>query len=407
MSFLGNEVLPLIRTRADLHRWHAANAHGSQMHQGIDILEAARPSVDPVEVHKVTHAALASAIKVIARADDSSGIIGDACRRLLALHPRTAAAANPNIARLVDWMITFQFDGDVDFFEIDPVAYAPALAEKGMAGYRGRLQEVRDRIGLAPADGLADPCRHDRWTLEWNDQRLAVLDRDVEMIIRTHVRDRGVAARFQDTARALAEIEEFDLAIDWAHQALDIGPRHQSMAAAEYWCALLETHRPEHALDARLEVFRRWPSSGTGASLYRSAGDLRDGYRDEVMAALESHPRDAVVFALDTLKDAPLAWRLAHSLDLADGDIWDLVVKTYEKIDPVAVLPVHRRLVEQDLVEADARRYRSAARRLARMRTLAASTPEAQEVDTLIRDLREAHRRRPRLQQEFDRAHLP
>jgi hypothetical protein len=38
-------------------------------------------------VYVVTHKALASAIKVIARADDSSGIIGDACRRLLELHP--------------------------------------------------------------------------------------------------------------------------------------------------------------------------------------------------------------------------------------------------------------------------------------------------------------------------------
>ena len=37
-------------------------------------------------MYAVTHKALASAIKVIARAD-SSGIIGDACRRLLELHP--------------------------------------------------------------------------------------------------------------------------------------------------------------------------------------------------------------------------------------------------------------------------------------------------------------------------------
>ncbi len=41
----------------------------------------------------MTHKALASAITVIAQADDSSGIIGGACRRLLDLHPRAAAAA--------------------------------------------------------------------------------------------------------------------------------------------------------------------------------------------------------------------------------------------------------------------------------------------------------------------------
>jgi len=90
---LADTVLPLIRTRTELYRWSAANAHGSQMHEAVDILETAIPTSDPADVYAVTHKALASAIKVIARADDSSGIIGDACRRLLDLHPRLAASA--------------------------------------------------------------------------------------------------------------------------------------------------------------------------------------------------------------------------------------------------------------------------------------------------------------------------
>ena len=53
-------------------------------------------------------------------------------------------------------------------------------------------------------------ARHQRFVLGWNDQRLAVWDRDVDAIIATHVRGGGVAAWFQgtakDTAKALAEI---------------------------------------------------------------------------------------------------------------------------------------------------------------------------------------------------------
>ena len=41
------------------------------------------------------------------------------------------------------------------------------------------------------------------------------------------------------------------------------------------------------------------------------------------------------------------------------------------------------------------------------MRTLAKNTSQAAEVDRFITDLREIHRRRPRLQLEFDRAGLP
>ena len=63
-------------------------------------------------------------------------------------------------------------------------------------------------------------------------------------------------------------------------------------------------------------------------------------------------------------------------------------------------------MVLADLEHADAGSYRSAARRLARMRKLASGSPEADEVDELIADLRETHRRRPRLQLEFDRAGL-
>jgi hypothetical protein len=51
-------------------------------------------------------------------------------------------------------------------------------------------------------------------------------------------------------------------------------------------------------------------------------------------------------------------------------------VTAHEKVDPLAVLPTLNKLVDAD-------------------------------VDHVIRELRETHRRRPRLQQEFDRAGLP
>ena len=64
MTRLAEAVLPLIRTRADLSRWRASDAHGRQMHEAVDILEAAIPTSDRIEVYAVTHKALASAIKL-------------------------------------------------------------------------------------------------------------------------------------------------------------------------------------------------------------------------------------------------------------------------------------------------------------------------------------------------------
>lgn len=410
VTTLADAVLPLIRTRSDLYRYAASNAHGRDMHEAIDILEAAIPTTEPAEIYAVTHKALASSLKVISRADDSSGIIGDACRRLLEIHPRAAAAARTPVGKLIDWMMRFQFDDDeVDYFELDPVAYAPALGEVGMAGYRRRLAEVEAKLGPRPSpDELwTSGQAHEWFTLDWNAQRLAVLDHDIDAIIRTHAKDRKVAARLADTAQAFAEIGEIDLAIDWARQATEFDRGHQSRAAADYWCGLLAAHRPAEELDARLSVFRTWPSSTTAGRLHHAAANAWPGYRDEVVATLAANPREAVIFALLTLKEPEFAWNLAHSLTLDSDDAWSELVKVYEQVDPIATLPIHQRLVEHELVRTGAQHYRLAARRLATMRRLSAGSEKSAEVNDLIADLRQTHRRRPRLQQEFDRAGLP
>jgi tetratricopeptide (TPR) repeat protein len=306
-------------------------------------------------------------------------------------------------------MIKFQFDNECDYFTVDPVAYARALGNVGIASYRAKLADIEARLGPRPSEEQRWTAAHshDWFTLDWNAQRLAVLDRDVEAIIRTHARDRKVAAWLQDTAEALAEIGEFDLAIDWARQALDVGPDHQSLKAGEYWCALLAEHRPVELLAARLELFRRWPSSSTAARLYRDAGEAWPQYSDEVMQRLADSPRDSVLFALLSLKDVQYAWELAHSLALEDDRTWSDLVKVYEKVDPIAVLPVLNRLVLRELVETGAQHYQIAVRRLKKMRKLAAGSEHEAEVDWFIAELRETNRRRPRLQQEFDRAGLP
>jgi hypothetical protein len=424
MAELADAVLPLIRTRADDWRWNVADGHGVQMHAAVDRLESAVDSDDPAVVLDVTQRAIASAVKVILRADDSSGIIGDAIRRLLDLHPRVAERAKPSTRKLVDWMIKFQFGGEQDFFTIDPVAYATALADRGMVAYRKRLDQIAAGLGPEPSDDqehaafqnrLDDPGsyermandRHARFLLEWNAKRLAVFDRDAEAIIRTHAKDRRVAAWFEDTARALEEIGEIDLAIDWARRATNFDYGHQSVRAARYWCDLLTEHRPGDLLDARLMVFRRWPDSGHAAQVHSALGQDWPTYRDEVMAALRPSPRDSVLFAFDSLDDLELAWSLAHELSLDDTGLWGRLGRAYEKVDPAAVLPLYTQLVVSGLQAADARVYRDQARRLAKMRRLAATIGADAEVDALIAQLRDTHKRRPRLQQEFDRAGLP
>ncbi|GFG73221.1 hypothetical protein [Mycobacterium botniense] len=79
MTVLADAVLPLVRTRAEVWRRSVANAHGTRMHEAVAMLRnAAHGAGDPAEVFAVTQRAIAAALTVIMRADDSSGIIGDA-----------------------------------------------------------------------------------------------------------------------------------------------------------------------------------------------------------------------------------------------------------------------------------------------------------------------------------------
>jgi uncharacterized Zn finger protein len=224
-----------------------------------------------------------------------------------------------------------------------------------------------------------------------------VLDRDVDAIIRTHARDQRVAAWLHETAKAFEEIGEIDLALQWAHQASNHTPSHQALQAAEYRCELLARHRPTETTQARYEVFSRWPSATSAARLHGTADEIWNEYQDEVMRTLSSQPRDLVLFTLLTLQNPQLAWEQAHQAELVDAQVWEELVKAYETVDPAAVLPVYQKLVEHELVNADAQHYRRAAKHLAKMRKLAAHTNHVEETDAFIAELRETHKRRLRL----------
>lgn len=110
-------------------------AVGTSAHSTIEAV--ARTSDNVLGIHRCrgSHRRLAapdrrpaSAIKVTARAEDSSDIRA-ACRRLLDLHPKAPAAAHAPVGKTIDWM-KVQYDGEVDYFKLDPVAYPPGSAKR-------------------------------------------------------------------------------------------------------------------------------------------------------------------------------------------------------------------------------------------------------------------------------------
>ena len=131
-------------------------------------------------------------VKVMLHADDSDGTIGDLARDLLELHAQVCDEVVVDPMKLAKWMLCFSLD-DQDFFELDPVRYAGALGEFGLAAYR---REVRQRLDSGD----------DSFGVGYAQERLAVLDRDVSEIVRLLGGDLRNPYQFIRVAEAMEEL---------------------------------------------------------------------------------------------------------------------------------------------------------------------------------------------------------
>lgn len=110
------------------------------------------------ELVRLIERAVGRVVKVILRADDSDGQIGDLGRELLDVHALAcdAGVADPvKLARVREtrWMVRFASD-DQDFFEVDPVRYASALGDSGLAPIAGRSSDAARRVTTRSPPGI-------------------------------------------------------------------------------------------------------------------------------------------------------------------------------------------------------------------------------------------------------------
>src|SRR5215212_8197190 len=202
--------------RSCARRWIGvfARAGSSAIARARDGAGAARPIVAELETAvesspsralvELLQRALGHVVKVIMHADDSHGLIGDLARELLDLHARACDAGGADPVALAGWMVRFGFD-DQDFFEVDPVRYASALGEDGLAAYR-------DAIG-ARGDGAVFAVRYAR-------ERLAILDGDVDALVRLLGGDLSTPYQFLRVAEAMRELGLDDEALAWAKRGI-------------------------------------------------------------------------------------------------------------------------------------------------------------------------------------------
>jgi uncharacterized Zn finger protein len=362
----------------------------------VDEITATAQTAPSRDLLKLVELALNRVVKVIMHADDSSGAIGEVARQLLVAHERICDAGVADPKALAKWMIRFSFD-DQDFFNPDPVRYAPALGDDGLALLR---RAIDDRPATSDRD----------FAVRYMQERLAVLDGDIDRIVELLGGDLTGTYQFIRVAEAMLELGRGDDALAWARRGIESTSGWQVAKlydiAAE---AIADRGDPAAVVELRREQHEQMPSSTTYA-LLKTAAASTDAWPTEQTAArrvLAARDVGGLVDALLRDGDADAAWDAATGSTAELGDQrWSQLAEAREVTEPAAALGVYLRLIESTLQTADRRAYRSAAKQLKRAQKAAAAAGLVDEFDEHLAALREQHRRRPSLMEILDKAGL-
>jgi hypothetical protein len=198
--------LDAMRTRRHLG-YRESNEWAHDASPVVDEITAAAQNAPSREMLKLVELAINRVVKVILHADDSSGMIGDLAQQLLDAHAHIGDAGVTDPKALAKWMVRFGFD-DQDLFTVDPVRYSTALGDIGLAALR---RAVNDRSAHPDPD----------FAVRYTQERLAVLDGDINRIVVLLGGDLTSPHQFIRVANAMLELDRADDALAWAERGIE------------------------------------------------------------------------------------------------------------------------------------------------------------------------------------------
>jgi hypothetical protein len=399
-------------TRRDLWDWRAVQDYAFEAEQAVPLLADMADDYGAEGVIPVVQKAITSTFRVLMRADDSGGLIQLVIQDLLTLHAELCAQSPPPPATLTAWIQKQQFGELGEYFHVDVVDYADALGAAGIVRFEAHLDKRRQALttlfdGRPDKEFTHDDEWHARHAVLYNLQRLAVVHRDEEAIVRTHGGDLPRSHLRADAAKALREAGFIERAIIVAHDGMTLpGGPHQQQECGELWAAMaIETGTD--AADAAFQVFERWPTASNARAWESAAGSVWPQSQEHAIDRMRERPWELIAYLIET-DDIARAWteglRASEYGKSLHPEQWDDLVDRYSQINPVAVLPVMARLIDDRLVEANTRAYPGAIRRMKKLRVAARAAGRPEISDDYLAELRRRYARRPSLIQRMDAA---
>lgn len=392
----------VLRTRRYLD-WRQTRDYHDEAQPVLDLLSRQVDTHPTQQLVDLLQRAIKHVLAVIHRADDD-GLIGSVLDDLYGLHVQACADGRPDQKKLATWLVKHSFDPDT-FHPPDPVEYADALGEKGIALYRSAVLKQLD--GADEADRYSTVLSHGRYAVE----RLAVIDRDPEAVIASYRHIERASWRELEIARALREIDRDDLALEHARAGLATGEAFDRPKLVTLTAAILADTGDLDALHALRVADHEFRADRTSyAALCDASSSLGRWEADRPAAIVTLGRRNvrelvAVLLEEGRVDEAWDTYRAATDLTLWEKDYLALVAAR-AKAHPGDAVDAYLALADKELLTSDRRHYEQAIRHAKNALEPAKRADRTRDVVEHVRAWRETHKRRPSLLQLLDRARL-
>ncbi|HYW91961.1 MAG TPA: SWIM zinc finger family protein [Gammaproteobacteria bacterium] len=377
-----------------------------QLEAPLDLLTDMLAS-DPDRCLALTEYALSRLLRVLARADDSAGGIGDRIGEFAELHARAVAAAGVDGKQLAKSLFQLKKKDDWGLFPL--AAYWDALGAAGQGAYAGRVRREYAALPSVPA-GPASAHWVSEYPVRSRYEELVRMEGDFDALIELLARGLSSGHGYQRIVAACREHGRDALALQWAERALKADPRFpgtRTMAAEEYRKAGLD----EEARELLLAELVERPDPQAWAGLRKAAGEHHwPALREQALAGLAAREReildgpcDATVrirlLRLDGDTDAARALAGAHA---AHPDELDALAEDVAGTHPAQAAAFLRRAISARLEHADARDYAAIVPRIRR----AADLDAGPDTEAWLQEIRRRYRPRYKLMRLMNEAGL-
>lgn len=369
-------------------------AYAHQLDAGIEQL-AGLVGRDPDAARRLCEYAGGRLLKIIERADDSAGAIGDRMAAIAELHARACAAAPPGKA-FAKALLALQMKDQWDLFPLD--AYWKALGADGQADYGKR---VLAEFGALPEKSSGNDRLGATFYLLRRVEAYARASDDFALLQRVLRRDLSYPRDYLRVLESLHAAGRTREALEWAEQAVKRFPKDTGLRVALSE-RLVEAGLDDEAVEHLWEAYRNSSTTDSWDRLKQHTGQQWPTWRARALDHIAGIEREQAGHRITLLMhdgdiDAAIALAREHKARI---DVLEQLARRIEHDQSATAGEFYLRIAETIASDLQPSLYERLTATMKRAKRCA----PIERWTVLLTGIRNEHRRKSKLMTLFDKA---